>query len=156
MWKKGTETGVNEDIRRIPWNLIFLWATLLVHWGKKEHKLHSNPCILWLEFNNVGKSVNNKNYATTPLFPPQLYMANHSQQLPELALHISLRQALKFWSKRSACAGSWVLICCWHKRSGHGIWYYFGPVKVCALPLKLWGKIQAWMNQRVLNAILYY
>ena len=67
MWKKGTETGVNEDIRRIPWNLIFLWATLMVHWGKKEHKLHSNPCILGLEFNNVGKSVNNKNYATTPL-----------------------------------------------------------------------------------------
>ena len=67
-----------------------------------------------------------------------------------------LRQALKFWSKRSACAGSWVLICCWHKRSGHGIWYYFGPSKVRALPLKLWGKIQAWKNQRVLNAILYY
>ena len=117
-------------------------------------------------------------WTSSNLFPPQLYLANHSQQLPELALHISLRQALKFWSKRSACAGSWVLIKtvwerppqslelvwnwenmvwiyiwseqsafaargCWHKHSGHGIWHYFGPSKVLALPLKLWGEIQA-------------
>ena len=64
--KMGTETGVRDDTRRIPLNLNVLWDTLLVHWGKEKHKVHPNPCILGLEFFNVGKSVNNKNYATTP------------------------------------------------------------------------------------------
>ena len=44
-----------------------------------------------------------------------------------------------YLAKQSACAA----LGCWHKHSGHGIWHYFGPSKVLALPLKLWGEIQA-------------
>ena len=38
-----------------------------------------------------------------------------------------------YLGKQSACPACG----CWHKHSGHGIWHYFGPSKVLALPLKL-------------------
>ncbi len=44
-----------------------------------------------------------------------------------------------YLAKQSACAA----LGCWHKHSGHGIWHHFGPIKVLALFLELWGKIQA-------------